>query len=127
MDHATPSQRVGGSIPSRRTHSRRPQPCPPAAGALSRDQNTGLVGVNLEGGRLAVYVALVVFDCFEHSHGFGDITSLEADDGRPIGGRDLLELGAERPLPRRTRKGALLASSARQEAWRGVSPVSAIT
>jgi hypothetical protein len=59
-----------------------------------------LVGVNPEGGRLAACVALVVFDRFEHSHGFGDITSLDADDERPIGGRDLLELGAERPLPR---------------------------
>ena len=58
------------------------------------------MGVNSEGGRLAACVALVVFDCFEHSHGFSDFTSLEADDGRPIGGRDLLELGAERPLPR---------------------------
>jgi hypothetical protein len=56
---------------------------------------------------LAACVALVVLDHFEHSHGFGGFTSPEADDGRPIGGRDLLELGAERPLPRRTREGGV--------------------
>jgi hypothetical protein len=41
-------------------------------------------------------IALVVFNCFEHSHGLGDFTSLEADDGRPIRGGDFVELDAER-------------------------------
>jgi hypothetical protein len=76
---------------------------------------------------LAACVALVVFDRFEHSHGFGDFTSLEADDGRPIGGVTSSSSAPNAPFPAEPGKGALLASSARQEAWRGVSPVSAIT
>src|SRR5687767_7755235 len=47
-DHATPSQRVVGSTPTRRTNSRRPQPCRRSAGALSPDQTTGLVSGNPE-------------------------------------------------------------------------------
>ena len=49
-DHATPSQRVVGSTPTRRTNLCRPQACWPAAGALSYDQSTGLVNRNLERG-----------------------------------------------------------------------------
>src|SRR4051794_11047397 len=47
-DQATPSQRVVGSSPTRRTNFRRPQPCPTTAGTLSPDQTTGLVSANLE-------------------------------------------------------------------------------
>ena len=53
-DHATPSQRVVGSTPTRRTNSRRPQPCQPAARALSCDRSTGLVSGNLERGTARV-------------------------------------------------------------------------
>jgi hypothetical protein len=47
-DHETPSQRVVGSIPTRRTNSRRSQPWGASAGALSPDQTTALVTGNLE-------------------------------------------------------------------------------
>jgi len=46
MDHATPSQRVVGSIPTRRTSFRRSQLLPPTEEALSRDRTTGLVSGN---------------------------------------------------------------------------------
>jgi len=49
-DQATPSQRVVGSTPTRRTKFRRSQPCGPAVRTLSRDQSTGLVSGNLERG-----------------------------------------------------------------------------
>ena len=49
-DQATPSQRVVGSTPTRRTNFRRPPPCRPAEEARSRDQTTGLVNGNLEHG-----------------------------------------------------------------------------
>ena len=45
-DHATPSQRVVGSTPTRRTSFRRPWACRQAAGAVSRDRTTGLVSGN---------------------------------------------------------------------------------
>jgi hypothetical protein len=49
-DHATPSQRVVGSTPTRRTDFRRPRPCRPAEQALSRDRTTSWVSGNLKRG-----------------------------------------------------------------------------
>src|SRR5688572_16651761 len=47
MDHETASQRVVGSIPTRRTDFPRSKPCLPAGRVLNRDRSTGLVSGNL--------------------------------------------------------------------------------
>ena len=56
--------------------------------------------LNVENGALGIKIRIrdirKVFNRFEHIHGLGHFTALEADDGRPIRGADFVELDAER-------------------------------